>query len=340
MNNATLQEPVHFFLPDDLQIDEIRGSDPDRDWARFNNGVRVWVGQTFLRLQRAGYPVELSSRVPNSGILFTHADYIPHVMSKKTLFSSLVIVSARADRPLQPYADFEIVQNRHSSASERAFHLHHWPQPGLIARDRARGASISNVVYKGMAGEMADDFNAQPWQDFIAQQGLDWKCDATTWKGNESGAYHDVSWNDYSHADVIVAIRKNAESLYPKKPASKLINAWAAGVPAILGAEHAYRELRQSELDYIEASNAAEVEKAILRLRENPDLYQAMVDNGLKRSEEFTAAQITQLWANVMFAEIPRIASKRNQSLFGRSTASTLKFHVGRLLKGMRAERG
>lgn len=334
MSRSLPPEPIHFYLPSEIQIKQIRQADPDKDWALFNNGVRVWIGQTFLRLQKAGYPVELSSRVPKKGILFTHADYIPHVMSKKPLFSPLVIVAARADRPHQPYADFEVVQNRHSSNGKNVFHIDHWPQPGLIARSAERGTTVSNIVYKGMAGEMADDFNAAPWLDFVAQHDMRWQCDATTWKGNETGAYQDVRWNDYSEADVIVAIRKNGASLYPKKPASKLINAWAAGVPAILGGEHAYRELRKSELDYIEASSAAEVQRALLALRENPELYRAMVDNGLKRTEDFTAAQITQQWAKVMFEQIQGCATVRNPSLFGRSNVKALKFRVVSFVKG------
>jgi hypothetical protein len=337
MNISPSQQPVYFYLPDDVQIKQILKADPDKDWELFNNGVRVWVGQTFLRLRQAGFPVELTSCVPRSGILFTHADYVPHVMLKKGLISSLFIVSARADRPRQPYADLEIVQNGHSSDGVRTLHIHHWPQPGLIPRDCSRKETVSNIVYKGMVGEMSDEFNSSQWNDFLAQQDLAWHCDATTWKGNETGAYRDVKWNDYSDADVIVAIRKNVDSLHPKKPASKLINAWTAGVPAILGAEHAYRELRKSELDYIEATTAAETKKAILSLRENPRLYRAMVDNGLKRSQEFTSVQIRQQWTDVIFGEVSRQAALRKRSLFGKSTSKALKFHLGRLLKNQNA---
>ena len=68
------------------------------------------------------------------------------------------------------------------------------------------------------------------------------------------------------------------------KPASKLVNAWAAGVPAMLGPEPAYRELRSSPLDFLETPAAEAVLDAIDRLRGEPGLYAAMAENGLRRA--------------------------------------------------------
>lgn len=52
-------------------------------------------------------------------------------------------------------------------------------------------------------------------------------------------------WRDYREADVVVAVRPFDSSLHAAKPPSKLINAWLAGVPALLGAEAA-RSFRRS----------------------------------------------------------------------------------------------
>ena len=101
------------------------------------------------------------------------------------------------------------------------------------------------------------------------------------WLGPGLRKYDETQWNDYSEIDVIVAIRPNTSSQYPNKPASKLVNAWRAGIPAILGPEIAYREVRKSELDYIEAKNRYEVARAIRRLKDSPELYAGMVENGL-----------------------------------------------------------
>lgn len=63
-------------------------------------------------------------------------------------------------------------------------------------------------------------------------------------------------WHDYQHVDAVLAIRDCPPVVLATKPASKLINAWKAGVPALLGPEPAYRELRTSPLDFLEAASA------------------------------------------------------------------------------------
>lgn len=42
-------------------------------------------------------------------------------------------------------------------------------------------------------------------------------------------------WHDYQHVDAVLAIRDCPPVVLATKPASKLINAWKAGVPALLG---------------------------------------------------------------------------------------------------------
>ena len=44
------------------------------------------------------------------------------------------------------------------------------------------------------------------------------------------------SWSDFSQVDLVVAIRPPHPRLHSPKPATKLVNAWIAGVPAVLKA--------------------------------------------------------------------------------------------------------
>lgn len=294
---------VTFFMPDAQQVALFRDADPDRDWALFCTGVHVWVGQTYLRLKRAGYPVVLSATLPASGIVVTHADHVAQVLCTRRMWSNLTIVAARADRPAQRYADVEVVQNAASATGARTHHLQHWPQPGLVPRDPARGDTVVNIAFKGTVGEMAPEFAAPAWSEALDAQGMQWQCDAVTWGGNT--ATYATSWNDYSAIDVVVALRKDISHLYAKKPASKLINAWLAGVPAILGPEHAYRELRQSDLDYIEVTSAAGAALALARLKADPALYRAMVDNALRRAHEVRTETCVASWARLLFETVP-----------------------------------
>lgn len=301
----TSAQPIHFYLPRQDQVDALGAAHPDHDWRLFSTGEQVWVGQTYLRLRQLGMDVRLTSSAPRHGIVVTHYDHVMALLDAQRWPAGLVVVAARADRQPHPYAEFEIVQNGAAADGARVHHVHHWPQPGLVKRDPARGDAIRTVAYKGTVGEMGESFKEPAWLDFIRAAGLSWQCDATRWQGNGQATYQDVAWNDYSQVDLIVAIRKDTASLYPNKPASKLINAWAAGVPAILGPEQAYRELRRSPLDYIEATTAQEVAAAIAQLQADPARYRAMIDNGLRRTQEFTAERCALRWQEILTREIP-----------------------------------
>jgi len=120
------------------------------------------------------------------------------------------------------------------------------------------------------------------------------------------------SWHDYSTVDVVLAVRPKFDDghLRPEKPASKLINAWHAGTPAILGPEYAYRELRTSPHDYLEVDSLEEAMSAIDQLLEDRSLYAQMVQRCKKRACEFTFERITERWAEVLFECIPRVVAQ------------------------------
>ena len=65
-------------------------------------------------------------------------------------------------------------------------------------------------------------------------------------------------------------MRDLTESDYFAKPASKLVNAWHAGVPALLGPEPAYQALRM-QFDYIEIRSPEDAIREVIRLKENPE---------------------------------------------------------------------
>jgi hypothetical protein len=105
-----------------------------------------------------------------------------------------------------------------------------------------------------------------------------------------------VAWYDYRDADVLVAVRHLSPAYADSKPASKLVNAWMAGVPALLGPESAFRDLRESAYDYLEVRSADEVLAAIRWLKEHPGVYREMVRNGLARARAFAVDRLTASW--------------------------------------------
>ena len=296
---------VSFYLPERQALAGIDplSLDPDRDWTIFGTGLYVWILQTFLRLHAAGAPVRLVDTVPASGVIVAHADHFQRVLSEAPSPARLTIVVARSDRQPQPLADFTIVQNAESSDAYQFF-IPSWLQPGLIPRRVERGTRVQNVSYVGAIKELEPDLASPAWAETLRDRGLQWESRTISFSGNDQ-TYQQLRWNDYAVTDVVVALRPASSWNVRSKPAAKLQNAWAAGVPAILSPERPYRELRRSRLDFLEARSSAEVLAAIDALRSDPVLYREMVENGLERAREFRADRLVARWTDVLWREIP-----------------------------------
>lgn len=286
--------------------------DPDRDWAIFGTGVYVWILQTFLRLRRAGAPVRLVETPPAAGLVVVHAVHFDRVLSDAAS-TDLTIVVTQSDRAPQPLADFTVVQNA-AGADRSHFFIPSWLQPGLIPRAPERGTRVENVAYVGASRELHPDLARPEWMEVLLGLGLHWDNRAITFRGNDQ-LYHQLRWNDYASTDVVVAVRPRESWDARPKPAAKLQNAWAAGVPAILSPERPYRELRRSRLDYLEARSSADVLAALDALRSDPVLYADMVANGRERAREFQPDRLITRWMDVLWREIPKRADSRTHRL-------------------------
>ncbi|HVF58672.1 MAG TPA: hypothetical protein VNJ70_02495 [Thermoanaerobaculia bacterium] len=295
---------VTFFLAGEPDLERLAGIDPDRDWREFQRGERIWVLQAYLRLARAGWPVKLAGTPPAGGLVVFHAKHERALCAAGGALGDAVLVGVRADNREPLAADFEIVQNGWFADGRRRFHLPHWPQPALVPRDPARGSRLERAAYKGFDANLHPDLRAPAWRDFLAARGIEWVVDSVEFPRAATDRLP-LDWPDHRDLDLIVAVRPPQRTLWRWKPASKLVNAWLAGVPALLGPEVAYRELRRSPLDYLEAGTRAEAERAVERLLAEPGLYAAMVENGCARAADYTAAAILPQWAALLFETIP-----------------------------------
>src|SRR5262249_49175552 len=161
-----------------------------------------------------------------------------------------------------------------------------------------------HVAFKGFSGNLHEEFAAPEWREWLSTQGMRWTSDAIEY--SKTGTRGDeLDWNNFRAVDLVLAVRPTRKDLYPRKPATKLYNAWRANVPALLGPELAYRELKRSPLDYLEVANAAEARAAIERLRREPRLFEQMVDNGAARAAEFSPGTIASAWTRLLFDELP-----------------------------------
>ncbi|MEZ5583591.1 MAG: hypothetical protein R3F37_13350 [Candidatus Competibacteraceae bacterium] len=146
---------------------------------------------------------------------------------------------------------------------------------------------MENIVYMGKEENLDAELQSNGFRERLAQLGMRLVVKRDGW------------W-DYREADLVLAIRSGYKLYLAVKPASKLLNAWIAGCPAILSPENGYRELRRSELDFFECSTADQVIGCIRTLREQPSRFEEMITNGLERAKEFSRNAITERWAEML----------------------------------------
>lgn len=281
---------------------------PDRVWPELQGWDRVtpmdagvlskrsggilnnWVLRTYYHLALAGHPVTLAPR-PQPG----HLNLVSILdFGRKQRRADCFLVIPQADAHETLLADFRIFQNGLRATDDVSAVIWHWPQPGILPRDPARGDTVSHLTYKGRTLNLDPEFRSPDFLAELQARGFSFDIDAF------DGLHADHDWNDYRAADAVLALRNMTHYDAAKKPASKLINAWMAGVPALLGPEPAFEELRQSADDFLTVRSPRDILNALETLRADPARFQAMVANGRTRAQDFTEAALTDLWVQVL----------------------------------------
>lgn len=288
---------IYFFLPDPELVKNCP-SGPNDYWpwiVQYLNrpgnadkwdGAYNWTAQTYLYLRAAQFSCKLTSEFPQEGIIISHSDFLQKHQRPSPM---QYIVEIKPDREVKNiFSQLLIVQNKRDPITRglkklffRSAFIAHWPQPSLIPRDVRRGSRFENVFFLGNSNQSS--FAPDELAPELEKIGLCWRMPSRD------------RWHDYSEADVIVALRPKKVN-HLNKPATKLVNAWMAGVPAVLGEESAYQDLRKSELDYLEARDASEVLLQLKKLKRDPSLRSAMAKNGLLRSPEFSSDEVVGQW--------------------------------------------
>jgi hypothetical protein len=264
---------------------------------RFVGGRNSWIAQTYLRLRDAlvarGWTVTAGPGFVAGAIVLAHRDDANRFLRSASA-SFLVIV--RADRAPVAACDLAIVQNSLAPLAHERF-IPLWPQPGLIARDRERGHRVEMLVYHGR--HPAPWFADRELTRALARRRIRFEVRRR-------------SWHDYSAVDLAIAARRDVPTILATKPATKLYNAWLAGVPMLASAEPAYREQRRGPLDFIEVGGPGEVIRALDLLRANPRLYAAMAEHGALRARDFSVEATRDRWLALLEDEVaPRYDALR-----------------------------
>lgn len=291
------QPPVYFYLPPEDTPGELPES-TGVGWRAFQRGVHIWTLQTYLNLAHHGFDCRLVDHLPDRGVVLAHRDSLPDRLRPGP---GQLLVCFYADRRRHPFAQVHIVQNpaglgqpapaaiKRLLLGDTRYAMPHWPQPGLLPRRPQRRDRFDTLAFVGAEKNLAPELRDPGWTKTMNELGIAWRI-----------VYQPNAWNDYRDIDGVLSVRSFAHTGFTNKPASKLYNAWHAGVPAILGVESAYRAQRRSDLDYLEADSLDAARHAVRRLRQDPDLRRRMIDRGLTRANETDRARLTEAWIDLI----------------------------------------
>lgn len=258
--------------------------------------AQAWLYQTWLRLRQVGFETKLVHQIPDDGILLTLTGFLPEKFRPPgTLFVAGVV----ADGLPHPGVQLQIIQNSvHAGRLPGAVFMPHWPNPGLVARDASRGDLFEKICFYGDASNLATELAAPEWRREIQK--------AT---GAELEIRTSERWHDYSDADAVLAVRCFSAGRLLHKPATKLYNAWLAGVPFVGGMDSAYAGDGTLGTNYLRASSPQEVLDCLSVLKHSPKRRWELVGEGNRMSADFSVEAIRKRWISLLGVELPRLAS-------------------------------
>jgi hypothetical protein len=310
---------VHFYLPERYLPDPGRqeawrsGKITQLEEAGKIACAQCWIYQTWLALERSGFPANLTHSLPSDGTLvaLTNCVSADFRASERVFFVGVV-----ADHVAHPRAHLHLVQNKaHAQRLWSSAFMPLWPHPNLIPRNPARLDRFENVCFFGESANLARELADSSWRKRLRDKlGLNFVvCGADR-------------WHDYSEADCVVAVRGFGRSVYIHKPATKLYNAWLAGVPFIGGMDSAYAADGRPGRDFLQASTTDELFARIRVLQERPALREQLVAAGKISARNFSFEATLDRWKRLLDHTVPELAARwRRKSVAGRRVVLALQ---------------
>lgn len=261
--------------------------------------AQSWIYQTWLLLKEAGVPCDLATEMPSQGIVIALNSSLEFFGQwKKVVPREVFFVDIVTQHLVHPSAHFHLVQNKNRARYlPDSLFVPHWPQPHLLPRDKARGDLFENAYFVGQFYQCHQDIFSFEWLQQVRRR---------------VGLYVELpsieSWHDYRNADVIIALRNDARSQHFHKPATKLYNAWHAGVPFVGGKESGYAAEGEMGKNYLQARSPAEAITHLIRLKEDLAFRKQLVKQGKEASKNVSTAAILSYWKFLVLEKLPALA--------------------------------
>lgn len=250
-----------------------------------------WIYQTWAELRKT-CQVELVTQLPNEGIIVTLSNLLDQEFRAGR---GQFVAAVAADFLPHPGAQVQLLQNAsHARRLPGTIFIPHWPQPNLVPRDPARGTLVETAAFFGDPSNLAPEIAQDEFRRrLMSEAGVRLEI-------REAG-----QWHDFADVDFAIAIRDFSSARHLSKPATKLYNAWLAGVPLIGGSDSAFSAEGTPGVDHLIAGSPAELLQQIRDLKKNPAAWQGIADAGKARSTARSRDAVRKIWQNLCNSEMP-----------------------------------
>ncbi len=250
-----------------------------------------WIYQTWEELGDT-CDIELVGEMPKEGIIVTLANFL-HTGFRAS--DDQFIAAVVADFVPHPGAQVQILQNiAHARRFPGGIFMPHWPQLNLIPRDPSRGDRLETMAFFGDRPNLAPEMATPAFAERLLK---------------ETGVRLEIRgsdrWHDYSDVDVAVAVRSFSVARHLHKPATKLYNAWLAGIPLIGGVDSAFMTEATDGVDYLVARTPDELVSHVRLLKAQPELRRGLVEAGNKRAMAHSRETMRERWRSLCEVELP-----------------------------------
>lgn len=260
--------------------------------------AQAWLFQTWMAV-RDTVDSSIVTSLPSSGIVVTLSNFLPPDFraGRNQLVAAVV-----ADFLPHPGAQIQIVQNAaHAKRLPGSIFMPHWPQPNLIPRNPARGDLFETVAFFGDEQNLAPELRTEDFKRELSEE-----C------GLKLVIRHADEWHDYEDVDVVLAVRDFSNARHLHKPATKLYNAWLAGVPLISGRDSACAGEAKNGSEYFVARTKADLVRLLIELKNNPAKRRAVVEAGQKKAASRNRDAVRTLWVDLLLNQLPLKMKNRN----------------------------
>ncbi len=282
--------PIYFYYPN-----------PIPENIDFKSGLDCWILKTYQILKKATseLTIHLVDTVPDSGIVIFHKGFFPSAIVPN---ASQLFVCVQADYGRYRFAQCHIAQNPYGVSNVRFsrrsffeenlfsfsknFFIPHWNQESIIKRNVERKNEFQNVCFYGVPQNFPKELAGPNFKEKLKSEGIELHIITDSEK-----------WNDYSETDCVLAIRDFSGKPHYNKPFSKIINAYAAGVPVISAKESSAIFLKNEKgLQFPIVNSAEECFNEILNLRDDYEKKIQLVLEKNKTLAIFHDEQIVLDW--------------------------------------------